>query len=101
VVSTTLVTRGQPVSSITIEAEARTPIMSAQLAGHHMPVPVESVLRHPRDYQINMCLTPRPLYTRASYRQHWGPHRYESLGEIFLVPPGEELHAAAAASRRR
>jgi AraC family transcriptional regulator len=66
--------------------------MSAQLAGHHMPVPVESVLRHPRDYQINMCLTPRPLYTRASYRQHWGPHRYESLGEIFLVPPGEELH---------
>lgn len=77
---------------MTVEAEARTALMWAQLVGHHMPAPVESVLHHPADYQLNMCLTPRPLYTRASYRCHWGPHRHEPLGEIFLIPPGEELH---------
>lgn len=78
--------------SITIEAEVRSRVLAAQIVGFHIPRPTESILRDDTAYQLNFCLTPRPLYTRASYHRHWGPHRYEPLGEIFLVPPGEELH---------
>ncbi|MFD2430186.1 hypothetical protein ACFSUK_22875 [Sphingobium scionense] len=34
---------------------------------------------------------PRPERVRGCYADHWGPHRYERLGEIFLVPPGQAL----------
>lgn len=78
--------------SVTVQAEVRGRVLSAQIVGFHIPQPTESVLRDDTAYQLNFCLTPRPLYTRASYHRHWGPHRYEPLGEIFLVPPGEELH---------
>ncbi|HEX7753587.1 MAG TPA: helix-turn-helix transcriptional regulator [Novosphingobium sp.] len=83
--------------SITVEAEAHSSVLHAQVVGFHIPHPTESVIRDDRDYQLNFCLTPRPLYTRASYHRHWGPHRYEPLGEIFLLPPGEELHIKGGA----
>jgi AraC family transcriptional regulator len=86
--------------SITIEAEARGRVLSAQVVGFHIPHPTESVLRDDDAYQLNFCLTPRPLYTRASYHRHWGPHRYEPLGEIFLIPPGEELHIKGGAGEQ-
>jgi AraC family transcriptional regulator len=87
-------------ASMTVEAEARTSMLSAQLVGFHIPVPIESVLHDAAAYQINMCLTPRPLYSRASYHAHWGPHRYEPLGEIFMIPPGESLHIRGGAGEQ-
>ncbi len=76
---------------MTLEAEVRGRVLTAQLVGFHIPVATESVLQDADSYQINLCLTPRPLYSRASYHRHWGPHRFEPLGEIFLIPPGEAL----------
>jgi AraC family transcriptional regulator len=92
--------QAQQRATVTIEAEARTTALTAQLVGFHIPEPTESVLRDDSAYQINLCLTPRPLYSRASYHQHWGPHRYEPLGEIFLVPPGEALHIRGGAGEQ-
>lgn len=43
-------------------------------------------------YWLDLCLTPRPTQARGCYSERWGPHRFERLGEIFLVPPGEVLH---------
>ncbi|MEO5604434.1 MAG: helix-turn-helix transcriptional regulator [Novosphingobium sp.] len=77
---------------MTVQASVRGRVLAAQLVGFRIPEETESVLRDDTAYQLNFCLTPRPLYTRASYHQHWGPHRYEPLGEIFLIPPGEALH---------
>lgn len=92
--------QSQPAATLTIEAEARGRVLTAQLVGFHIPAPTESVMRDDDAYQLNMCLTPRPLYSRASYHQHWGPHRYEQLGEIFLIPPGEELHIKGGAGEQ-
>ena len=72
-------------------------MLKAQIVGFHIPLPTDSVLRDDTAYQLNFCLTPRPLYSRGCYPRHWGPHRYEPLGEIFLVPPGEELHIKGGA----
>jgi AraC family transcriptional regulator len=86
--------------SVTIEAQAQSSLLRAQIVGFHIPRPTDSVLRDDRAYQLNFCLTPRPLYTRAAYPAHWGPHRYDPLGEIFLVPPGEELHIKGGAGEQ-
>lgn len=79
-------------ATLHVEAELHCDMLSAQLVGFHIPQPTESVLRDDKAYQINMCLTPRPLYSRASYHDRWGPHRFERLGEIFLIPPREAVH---------
>lgn len=86
--------------SVTIEAEASGRVLKAQIVGFHIPFPTDSVLHDESAYQLNFCLTPRPLYSRACYPRHWGPHRYEPLGEIFLVPPGEELHIKGGAGEQ-
>ena len=77
--------------SLLIEAELRGRSMTAQIVRFDIPRPAQSVLSDPGTYQINMCLTPRPLDAKAGYREHWGPHRMERLGDIFLIPPGEKL----------
>jgi len=57
-----------------------------------MPLAQDNVTAPADTYHVNLCLTPRPLNARAGYVAHWGPHRFERLGDIFLVPPGEALH---------
>lgn len=91
-----------PVSrpTMSVQSEARGRMLTAQVVGFHIPGPTESVLHDARAYQVNLCLTPRPLYTRASYHRLWGPHRYEAVGEIFLIPPGEELHIKGGAGEQ-
>lgn len=81
----------RPAASVTVDAELACPSMTAQLVRFDIPAPTGSVLSEPQVYQINMCLTPRPLDARAGYHKRWGPHRLERLGDIFLIPPGEEL----------
>jgi AraC family transcriptional regulator len=40
---------------------------------------------------LDHCLTPRPHNARACYRDHWNPNRFERLGDVYVVPPGEAL----------
>jgi AraC family transcriptional regulator len=92
------VTAGEP--SIIVDAELRGPAALAQLVRFDIPRPAESTLHDPDRYQINLCLTPRPLNARACYRGHWGPHRFERLGDIFMIPPGEALHVKGEGGRQ-
>ena len=81
----------EPAPRIIVDAELTAPAITAQLVRYDIPAPTRSVLVDPHAYQINLCLTPRPLDARAGYHRRWGPHRRERLGDIFLIPPGEEL----------
>lgn len=74
-----------------VEAELCGPTLRAQLVRFDIPAPASATLRNADAYQINMCLTPRPLDARAGYPERWGPHRLERVGDIFLVPPGDGL----------
>jgi AraC family transcriptional regulator len=49
---------------------------------------------------IDMCLTPRPLIAKGGYGRRWGPHRFERLGDIFLIPPKEELHVRSGTNQQ-
>lgn len=83
-----------------VEAEARIAAMTAQIVRYDIPGPTADTLSAGDAYQLNMCLTPRPLNARGCYRAHWGPHRFERLGDVFLLPPGEALFIRGGSGRQ-
>ena len=84
-------TAGLEYPTITVEAELSGRDIAAQIVRFDIPNPTDSLVKPDDRYQVNMCLTPRPLHARACYEARWGPHRFDRLGDIFLVPPGELL----------
>lgn len=78
---------------MTIDAEIRVPVATAQLARFHVTEPADNILREEETYWLDLCLTPRPRNARACYRDHWGPHRFERIGNVFLLPPGQTMRA--------
>ena len=76
----------------TIIEAVMSPVATAQTVRFNMPEPADYVLRSEDSYWLDLCLTPRPLNARACYRDRWGPNRFERLGDMFLVPPGQAVH---------
>jgi len=95
-----LATQDETTSAISIEAELRSPAMTAQIVRFDIREPTSSTLRDDEAYWIDMCLTPRPLVAKGGYSRHWGPHRFERLGDIFMIPPGEELSVRGGKSQQ-
>ena len=89
-----------PLATIHVEAELATPAIAARIVRFDMPRAHDAITAPVGTYHLNMCLTPRPMNARASYLDRWGPHRFERLGDIFLVPPGEALHFRGESGRQ-
>ena len=89
-----------PQATILVDAEIVGGDTVAQLVHFDIPAPSDSLVRQGDAYLLNMCLTPRPLNSRACYVRRGGPHRFERLGDLFLVPPGEELHFRGESGRQ-
>lgn len=89
-----------PEATILVDAELRAPGVIAQLVRFDIPAPTDSLVRQGDSVLINMCLTPRPTGARACYLRRWGPHRFERLGDVFMVPPGEELRFRGDSGRQ-
>ncbi|MEZ5744095.1 MAG: AraC family transcriptional regulator [Sphingomonadaceae bacterium] len=87
-------------ATVHVENELRGENLTAQLVRFEIPEPTRSVVTYPDVYQIDMCLTPRPTGSRAGYFRRWGPHRWERPGDIFMIPPGEELRFIAGKSQQ-
>ena len=76
-----------------IDAELRVPAATAQLVRFLLVERPEGILREEEAYRFDLSLTPRPRNSLACYRDHWGPHRFERIGNIFLLPPQETVQA--------
>jgi AraC family transcriptional regulator len=85
---------------MTVEAEMRMPIGTVQIVHFHLVEPVERALREEQAYRLDLCLTPRLLNARACYSDRWAPHRFERIGKIFLLPPGETMQARSECGRQ-
>jgi AraC family transcriptional regulator len=85
---------------LTIGAELRVPAATVQLVRYHLPEPIDRTLWLQSAYRFDLCRTPRPHNTRACFRDRWGPHRFERIGNVFVVPPGEPLHARSDCGRQ-
>ena len=85
---------------MTIEAELRASTATIQVVHFHLLEPVERALREERAYRLDLCLTPRLLNARACYSDRWAPHRFERIGKVFLLPPGETMQARSECGRQ-
>lgn len=77
----------------TIEAELRVPAASAQIMHFQLAPPVDTVMTDEGVYRFDLSLTPRMQNARACYRNRWSSQRFERLGNLFVVPPGEAMQA--------
>src|SRR5262249_42885163 len=93
---------GRPENGLmTVEAALRVPAATVQLVHFLFVEPIAGDLRQDEDYRLDLCLTPRPRNARACYSDRWAPHRFERLGPVWLLPPGETLQACSDGDRRQ
>jgi AraC family transcriptional regulator len=85
---------------MTIEAELRAPTATIQVVHFNLIEPIERSLREERSYRLDLCLTPRLNNARACYSDRWAPHRFERIGKVFLLPPGETMQARSECGRQ-
>jgi AraC family transcriptional regulator len=83
-----------------LQAELALPSATIRIVRFVLAGPIDSVLDATDGYRLNLCITPRPLNSRACFVDRWGPHRFEHLGDIFLIPPGEVLHIRGDGGRQ-
>jgi AraC family transcriptional regulator len=86
---------------MTIEAELRVPAATVQVVHYLFVEPISGAMREDEDYRLDLSLTPRPRNARACYSDRWDPHRFERLGSVWLLPPGETLQACSDGGRRQ
>lgn len=78
---------------MTVDAELRVPLAVTQLVRFHIAEPVDDILRDDDNYWLDYSLTPRHVNARACLVEYWAPHRFERLGNVFLLPPREVMRA--------
>ncbi len=77
--------------TLTIDAELQVSVATAQLAQLHAVGPADSTMTERDSIWLDHCLTPRHRDARACYHRHWSSQRFERLGKVFMVPPGESI----------
>lgn len=89
-----------PQPTISVDAELSAPGIVARIVRFAIPEPTATFHEVSDRYHVNMCLTPRPLHSRGGFRDRWGPHRFERLGDVFMLPPGEKLYIRGEGGRQ-
>ncbi|HYP63401.1 MAG TPA: helix-turn-helix transcriptional regulator [Acidocella sp.] len=81
---------GTPRGIMTIDAEMSVPAATVQVVKFDISAPGENFVC--RDiYWLDLAVTPRPANSRACFKDHWAPHRFEPLGRVFMAPPDEAM----------
>lgn len=80
-----------PAPTMIVDAELKIPIATTRIARFDVPGPADHTYFDDECYWIDLCLTPRPTNARARYCDLWGPHRFERVGPIFMLPRGHAL----------
>jgi AraC family transcriptional regulator len=90
--------RTQLPGRVELDKERRLPFASAHLARFEIAEPCERLLRMEGVYRLDMCITPRPAAVRARYADHWAARRFEPIGEVYVLPPGQTLQVRCVPS---
>ncbi len=75
------------------EAEVRASAATTRILRVDLDRDIDHLKEPSQEYWLDLCLTPRPRNIQAGYPDYWGEHRFERLGEVFLIPPGEAFLA--------
>jgi len=76
-----------------IQHELAAPNARVQLVRYNFKSPPSSALRPNDHFRIELCLVPRHRSARGCFPAYWRASRFERIGRVFVVPPGNELLA--------
>jgi AraC family transcriptional regulator len=76
-----------------VDATLQTPLVIARLVRFDLTNPVDVVFPGTSAHWLYQFLTPKLRNSRLCYPERWNPRRFEPLGDIFLVPAEQTLHA--------
>ena len=75
-----------------LEAQKTTALGRIQVSQRIWAGPVDIVSLAP-EHWLQLTLLPRPGNARGNFPDRWGPHRFEPIGQMFLLPAGQMVHA--------
>ena len=85
--------------SATKRIEVSTALGHVEVNRREWDAPIDIAARSP-DHRIELCFLPMPVSARACFPDHWGPRRFERMGELFVFPAGEAVHARSDIRRQ-
>ncbi len=86
--------------TLTIEAALHRPYLAAQMVRMQLDDQVNDFHSAGPALRMDLCLTPRPAGAEARFANHWAPGRFEAVGQVFVIPPGEILQFRAPGGRQ-
>jgi AraC family transcriptional regulator len=75
-----------------VDAEVATRLGRVCTVRASWPEPIDSV-GTPERHWLELSLLPRSRVARGCFPDQWGPHRFERIGALFLLPAGRTVHA--------
>jgi AraC family transcriptional regulator len=75
-----------------IDAELTMRIGRVQLVRNRWDAPIDRCGTADR-HHLELSLLPRSGEPRGCFPDHWGPHRFEPMGDLFLLPAAQMFHA--------
>jgi AraC family transcriptional regulator len=79
--------------AIEVAAELSARSANVQLVQYHFTGAPDSMLRVDDRFRVELCLSARHRSARGCYRDVWGPHRFERIGDLFVLAPGMDMLA--------
>lgn len=86
--------------SLMMNAELNLPVASVRLVQFELFTPVDNFMRNDEFYRLDLSLTPRLPKTRLCFSDRWDAQRFESPGQLFLLPPGQTMHMKSEAGQQ-
>lgn len=82
-----------------IEAEVSIGLGRVQLIREFWNEPID-VSGTTNEHRLELTLLPSPNSARCCFPDHWGPHRFEPMGQMFLLPARHSIHAVSDCRRQ-
>ncbi|MFT3966944.1 MAG: helix-turn-helix transcriptional regulator [Sphingobium sp.] len=74
-----------------IEGEVTTGIGNVQLVRSLWTRPIDKSADGAGHHHLQLSLMPLPARAEGCFPDHWGPHRFEPVGEMFFLPATERV----------
>ena len=82
-----------------IEAEVSIGLGRVQLIREFWNEPID-ISGTANEHRLELTLLPSPKSALCCFPDHWGPHRFEPMGQMFLLPAQHSIHAVSECRRQ-
>ncbi len=84
----------------TVDVRLHTGIGDVSIVREQFDAPIDSVGRAKASHHLQLSLLPFPQASSACFEDFWGPHRFERIGQLFLLPAESRLRMRSACRKQ-